>query len=81
LLRGGLESPVKLPVNHAAKLLIESGFVLPEGNETIISAGTDEKILAGTGMSQAFAEISNLLYTSEASLDVKRPEAVKAGAR
>jgi hypothetical protein len=48
-------------VNHAAKPFIEADIVFPAGNETIISAETNEKILTCLGMTPPFAEISDLL--------------------
>jgi len=68
-------------VNHVAKLLIEAGLVLSAGNETIISAVTDGKMLVCPAMSQAYAAVSDLLYASDVSPVVKRLEAVKAGTR
>ena len=49
-------------MNHVAKLLIEAGLVLSAGNETIISAVTDGKMLVCPAMSQAYAAVSDLLY-------------------
>jgi hypothetical protein len=60
--------------------LIEVDNTFRAANETIISAETGKKILACVDMTQPFAKISDLLYASDASVDVKQMEAVNVGA-